>query len=154
MRAMELFPPSWRAISLSQSVFINRIVSNFGQIDAHPVDTPVATGLQLLRPDKSELTSPSIASWIEHTPYCSLIGSLNYLAVATRPDIAFAVGRLAIFLDNFRPEQWEATTHVVCYLKCTKDLWYDAVCRGIWQCPGQIWLHQDLIFSICCRDQL
>jgi hypothetical protein len=111
-----------RTISLSQSAFIDRIVSDFGQTDAHPVDTPMVTGLQLLRPDKSELIPPSIASWIERTPYRSLIGSLNYLAVATRPDIAFAVGRLASFLDDFRPEHWEAATRVVRYLKGTKDL--------------------------------
>jgi hypothetical protein len=51
-----------RTISLSQSAFIECIVSDFGQTDAHPVDTPMVTGLQLHRPDKSELVPPSIAS--------------------------------------------------------------------------------------------
>lgn len=42
------------------------------------------------------------------TPYHELIGSLNYIAVATRPDIAYAVGRPASFLDCRRPEHWSA----------------------------------------------
>jgi hypothetical protein len=64
----------------------------------------------------------NVAAWITRTPYRSLIGSLNYLAVATRPDIAFAVGRLATVLDCYRPEHWDAAVRVVRYLKGTRLL--------------------------------
>ena len=57
-----------------------------------------------------------------HTPYHALVGSLNYIAVATRPDIAFAVGRLAAFLNCYRPEHWSAGIRVLCYLKGTRSL--------------------------------
>ena len=50
--------------------------------------------LQLRRPDKLAPTPPKIAHWVTRTPYQELIGSLNYIAVTTRPDIAFAVCRL------------------------------------------------------------
>ena len=109
-------------ISLSQTALIDRIVSEFGQRDAHPVDTPMVTGHHLLRPDKDAPVPESTSAWIERTPYRSLIGCLNYLAVATRPDIAYAVGRLAGFLDCYRPEHWEAATRVVRYLKGSRDL--------------------------------
>jgi hypothetical protein len=49
---------------------------------------------------------PSIAEWRKRTLYCELVGSLNYLAVATRPDISYAVGRLASFHDCYREEHW------------------------------------------------
>jgi hypothetical protein len=111
-----------RTISLSQTALIDRIVSDFGQSDAHTVDTPMVAGLHLQRPDKREPIPPSTAAWIEKTPYRSLIGCLNYLAVGTRPDIAYAVGRLASFLDSFRPEHWEAAIRVVRYLKGTRHL--------------------------------
>src|ERR1700722_16614694 len=87
-----------------------------------PNNATPATGLQLQRPDKSEPVPSSTAAWIERTPYRSLVGCLNYLAVGTRPDIAFAVGRLAGFLDNYRPEHWEAGIRVVWYLKGTRHL--------------------------------
>ena len=109
-----------RSICLSQTALIDRIVEQFGQMDAHPVDTPMVAGLQIVRPDKSIPVTEPVASWIQRTPYRSLVGTLNYLAVATRPDIAFAVGRLASVLDCYRPEHWDAAIRVVRYLKGTR----------------------------------
>jgi hypothetical protein len=88
-------------VQLSQTALIDRIVKQFGQRDAYPVDTPMVASLQITRPDKSLPVPSHIAAWIERTPYRSLIGSLNYLAVGTQPDIAFAVSRLATVLDCY-----------------------------------------------------
>lgn len=110
------------AISLSQTAFIDRIIERFGQSDAHPVDTPMVTGLHLQRPDRSAPTPPEIAAWAAKTPYRELIGSLNYVAVATRPDIAYAVGRLASFLDCYQPDHWSAAIRVLRYLKGTRTI--------------------------------
>jgi len=110
------------AISLSQTSFIDRLIERFGQTDAHPTDTPMVAGLQLRRPDKSIPVDPEVTEWASRTPYRELIGSLNYVAVATRPDIAYAVGRLASFLDCFQPEHWAAAIRVLRYLKGTKTL--------------------------------
>lgn len=43
-----------------------------------------------------------------------------YLAIATRPDIAFAVNRLAQFTQNPRQRHWTAVKRVFRYLKGTK----------------------------------
>ena len=88
-------------ICLSQTSFIDHIVTQFGQTDAHPVETPMIAGLQLRRPDKLVPTPPEVEEWSVCTPYRELVGSLNYIAVATRPDIAYPVGRLASFLDCY-----------------------------------------------------
>ncbi len=40
-----------------------------------------------------------------------------YLAVATRPDIAYAAGRLASFMDCYQPDHWAAAVRVLRYLK-------------------------------------
>jgi hypothetical protein len=114
--------PSTKTISISQSAFIDRIVEKFGQIDSYSCDTPMVAGLHLMRPDKSLPVPPDVADWIQRTPYRELVGSLNYLAVATRPDIAFAVGRLASFLDCYREEHWDAAIRVLRYIKGTKSL--------------------------------
>jgi hypothetical protein len=111
-----------RTISLSQSAFIDRVIERFGQTDAHPCDTPMVAGLQLRRPDPAIPPSSEVSDWMERTPYRALVGSLNYIAVATRPDIAFAVGRLAAFLDCYRPEHWSAGIRVLRYLKGTRSL--------------------------------
>ena len=106
-----------RTISLSQTAKIDNLVADYGQSDAHPLETPMIAGLQLRRPDKSIPVPPEISKWAEKTPYRPLVGSLMYLAVATRPDIAYAVGRLSSFLDCYRPEHWDAAIRVLRYLK-------------------------------------
>jgi Reverse transcriptase (RNA-dependent DNA polymerase)/Integrase core domain/GAG-pre-integrase domain len=111
-----------RTISLSQSAMIDRLLEKFGLVDARPADTPMATGLRLERPDKSAPVDPVVTEWCSRTPYRELIGSLMYIAIGTRPDIAFAVSKLATFLDCFRSEHWEAGVRVLRYLKGTRSL--------------------------------
>ena len=53
-------------------------------------------------------------------PYREAIGSLNYCAVATRPDIAFSVSLLAQYMENPGRIHWEAIKRVFCYLLETK----------------------------------
>jgi hypothetical protein len=109
-------------ISLSQMALIDHIIEQFGQTNAHHVDTPMVTGLQIVCPDKSAPISSTLASWIQRTPFRSLVGTLNYLMVATCPDIAFAVGHLTTVLDCYHLEHWDAAIHVVRYLKGTRLL--------------------------------
>ena len=56
------------------------------------------------------------------TPYQALVGSLIYLSVNTRRDIAHAVGMLSRFMSCSRSAHWEAAKHVLKYLKGTKEL--------------------------------
>ena len=54
-------------------------------------------------------------------PYREAIGSLNYCAVATRPDIAFPVSLLAQFMENPGRIHWEAVKRIFRYLLGTKN---------------------------------
>lgn len=56
------------------------------------------------------------------TPYRTLVGSLMCIAVATRPNIAYSVGRLAAFCDCYPPQDWSAAVRVLRYLKGTCSL--------------------------------
>lgn len=63
--------------------------------------------------------------WMEvraytNTKYRALVGSLQYLALATRPDIAYAVGQLARFVQDPRRVQWNAAKQVLAYLQGSK----------------------------------
>jgi transposase InsO family protein len=111
-----------RTISLSQNAYIDRILTRFGQTDAHPCDTPIVLGLRLRRPDMSSGVDAQTEAWMKRTPYRELVGSLNYLAVATRPDIAHAVGQLSSFLHCYRPNHWAAAIRVLRYIKGTRSL--------------------------------
>lgn len=54
-------------------------------------------------------------------PYQELIGSLMYLAVLTRPDIAYSVSFLSQFNSNHTLEHWKCAKRILRYLKLTKD---------------------------------
>lgn len=111
-----------KTISICQSAFINHLLKKFNQSDAHPCDTPMVTGLRLSQPDKSVPVPSHVLDWMKCTPYHELIGSLNYLAMATCPNIAFAVGKLATFLDCYHPEHWQAAIRILQYVKGTRNL--------------------------------
>jgi hypothetical protein len=54
--------------------------------------------------------------------YSQLIGSLMYLASATRSDISFDVTKLSRFVSNTRDDHWRALERVLRYLKSTMRL--------------------------------
>jgi len=55
-------------------------------------------------------------------PYRELVGALNYLAVATRPDISFVCSYLGQFNNCYDRTHWTAAKRVLRYLKGTSDV--------------------------------
>jgi hypothetical protein len=114
-----------RLVSISQTALIDRIILQFGQADADPISTPMdpSVAKSLTRPSPSDPPlSDSDSHELARIPYRSLVGSLMYLAVGTRPDISFAVARLCQYLDCYRRTHWNAAIRVVRYLKSTRLL--------------------------------
>ncbi|KAJ3473937.1 hypothetical protein NLI96_g12743 [Meripilus lineatus] len=54
-------------------------------------------------------------------PYINAVRALMYLAIATRPDISFAVSVLSRVNSNPSPDHWKAVKHLFRYLKGTMD---------------------------------
>ena len=52
-------------------------------------------------------------------PYSSVVGSLMYAMICTRPDIAYAVGVVSRFLANPGNEHWVAVKWILRYLRGT-----------------------------------
>jgi len=107
-----------RTISLSQASYIDSILARFALANAKPYGSPMVPGL-VYSTDHSP-TSPNEAARMKKTPYREAIGSLMYAAIATRPDIAFAVSALSQFLSNLGVAHWEAVKRVFRYLAGTK----------------------------------
>lgn len=77
---------------------------------AKPVATPLNSPDPLFTRDGSPGVDP--------TPYCQLVGSLQYLAF-TRPDVSFAVNKLSQFMHSPSQLHWQALKRVLRYLKGT-----------------------------------
>ena len=58
---------------------------------------------------------------MSHVPHASVVGSLMYATVCTRPDIAHEVGVLSRFMSNPGKEHWTAVKQVFKYLRGTSD---------------------------------
>ncbi|CAA7051374.1 unnamed protein product [Microthlaspi erraticum] len=58
---------------------------------------------------------------MQNYPYASLVGSLMYAQVCTRPDISHAVGMLGRFQSNPGLAHWKAAKKVLRYLKGTRN---------------------------------
>ena len=54
-------------------------------------------------------------------PYASVVGSLMYAMMCTRPDIWFAVGLVSRYQSNLIREHWKAIKRIMRYLKGTMN---------------------------------
>lgn len=70
---------------------------------------------------------------VKDLPYQNLIGSLMYLAVSTRPDIAHAVSVLSQFNACYGKQHWAAAKRVLRYLKGTQNwgLYFSKTAKGL-----------------------
>jgi Reverse transcriptase (RNA-dependent DNA polymerase) len=100
-----------KTLTIDQTQYIEGKVKEFGMENAKPESIPMSKGGSLLT-NIGEL--PDV-------PYRSIVGSLMYAMVLTRPDICYAVGVLSRFLDSFSVEHWNAAKRVLAYLNHTAD---------------------------------
>jgi hypothetical protein len=94
-------------ITLSQSHYVEKILSRFGFIDSKSSPTPYDPSVILCK-NKNEPT--------DQLRYSQIVGSLMYLASAIRPDISFAVSKLSRFMSNPGIDHWHALERVMRYL--------------------------------------
>lgn len=95
---------------LSQERYINDMAEKFKLDEARGRPTPIS--------DISSLTDAAGAD--TETPYRAAIGSLQYLACCTRPDIMFATNLLARFSNSPKAEHWAAAKQLIRYVVSTK----------------------------------
>ena len=65
--------------------------------------------------------------YMSRIPYSSVVGSLMYGMVCTRPDIAHAVGVVSMYMNNPSKENWKALKWILRYLRGTSTY---ALCFG------------------------
>jgi hypothetical protein len=99
-------------ITLTQSHYVEKVLSHFGYKYSKPYPTPYDLSL-VLRKNKR--------IGRDQLRYYQMIGSLMYLASVIRPDISFAVSKLSRFTSNPGDDHWRALERVMHYLVCTMD---------------------------------
>ena len=103
-----------KKLYMSQKQYIEKVLERFNMSKAKVVSSPLASHFKL-----SSRHSPFIdkeKEYMRRFPYASVVGSLMYVMVCTKPDIAYAVGVVNRFLSNTRRLHWEAVKWIMRYL--------------------------------------
>ena len=108
-------------ICLSQKQYLKKVLHRFGMNDGtKPVSTPLASHFKL----KSTM-SPSTDdefNYMAKVPYASVVGSLMYCMVCTRPDISQALSVVSRYMHNPGRNHWQAVKWILRYIIGTVDV--------------------------------
>ncbi|CAI7845288.1 unnamed protein product [Closterium sp. NIES-54] len=99
-----------RCMRVHQRKYLEALAATFGQSEGH-VATPFPSGFKCVKGPEEESVGEE-----ERRRFHSLVGSLMYAAVNTRPDVAFATGQLARVVQCPNEEQVAAGVRVAKYL--------------------------------------
>ena len=97
---------------MGQPLYTENLLQKFGMENAKPVSTPVDSNSKLVKATEDE-------DRIDQQLYQSAVGSLLFLSVGTRPDIAYAVSNVAKFSSQPTKKHWSAVKRIMRYLKGT-----------------------------------
>ena len=106
-------------LKLSQAEYVKKVLSRFNMNETKPVSTLLGIHFKL-----SKEQSPKTEEERDHlskVPYASAIGSLMYVMVCTRPNIAHAVEVVSRFMSRPGKQHWEAVKWILRYLKGSLD---------------------------------
>lgn len=116
---MEITQCNDGTIVIHQEAYTKKILERFNMANSNPVSTPI---------DAAE--NSSAPQFVEENrnneeinfPYREAVGALAYLMVATRPDIAYAVGVVSRNLEKPTRNDWNKVKRILRYLKGTTSL--------------------------------
>ena len=98
------------SISMSQRGYAESILDRFGFTDCHPTLTPASDAI---------ITGKSTG--LEKFEMNVIVGALLWLSLNTRPDISYAVARLAQTVANPTAESYSMAARILRYIKGTLD---------------------------------
>jgi hypothetical protein len=106
-------------IGLSQDAYIDKVLARFSMLDSKKGLLPFRHGVPLTK--KQCPKTPQEEEHMRNVPYASVVGSLMYAILCTRPDICFAVDMVSRYQSNPRPTHWVTVKHILKYVRRTRD---------------------------------
>jgi hypothetical protein len=100
--------------------YTQHILTKFNMLNLRPAKTPLDPGVKLSKSMSPQ--TPEATKEASLFPYRSVIGSLMYLMLCTRPDIAFAISQLSKYNSCYGPDHINAVKHLIRYISYTHKL--------------------------------
>jgi len=99
-------------LCFSQKKYVVEIIDCVGMSPCKPSPTLVDTKMKLCGTMSKQIEDPSL--------YKRLVGTLHYL-IFTRPDIAYVVQKVCLFMQDPREKHMHVLKHILCYIQGTMD---------------------------------
>ena len=112
---------SQRQLMVTQHKFTQTVLSRFGMDPSHGGTKAIPFPDDLRLSKTLNATTQEEQQLMKGKPYRAVVGSLMYLMLSTRPDIAFAVRECSQFMQNPGIGHWKAAMHILRYLRATQD---------------------------------
>ena len=110
---------SRKLIGLSQRTYIDKVLKRFNMQNSKKGNVPMTQGVTL---SKSQcVTTRKDIEIMKDIPYASAIGSIMYVMVCTRPDVAYALSMTSRHQAHAGPAHWTAVKNILKYMNKTKD---------------------------------
>jgi len=113
--------PETGVITVNQTKYIDDVLKRFrlngDQLKTHKV--PMDPSIKLSKAQAPTTAAEKVKA--DAYPYREIVGSLMYLMICTRPDIAYAVGQLARYMNCHGESHHRAARHLLGYLKETRS---------------------------------
>lgn len=110
---------SKKMIGLSQSTYINKVLDRFKMADSKRGYLPMSHGMTLSKTQCPKTLDERRR--MNGIPYASLIGSIMYAMICTRPDVAYALSATSRYQSDPGEAHWTAAKNILKYLKRHKD---------------------------------
>lgn len=95
-----------RCLTLNQTKYIEDILKKYGIENCRPLSTPIDVNSKLTKDMCPEIQED--IDEMKDIPYQSAVGSLMYLMLGTRPDLAYPVKVVSQFNSNPGKQHWQA----------------------------------------------
>ena len=102
-----------RQLFVSQSEYTQQVLERFGMSNSKHISTPMDRSYEEL------VNQDSPAA--ENIPYRQVIGSLMYLMIGSRPDLAFVIGKLSQHSESPNEFHWIALKRALRYVNSTRN---------------------------------
>jgi transposase InsO family protein len=122
-------------IYIDQTAYLEKVLQRFGMQNAKVAATPLPEGYHPM---------PHTGTVDKHlrTQYQQIIGSLMYIMLGTRPDIAFAVTKMAQHAASPSQDHLNRALHICRYLAGTADyalVYSGKTNKGLFACADSDW---------------
>ena len=106
-------------LELNQHRYIETVLDRFNMTACRSISVPLESGVKYSK--EQGASNEAEAERMQAVPYKEAIGSLMYLMVCTRMDLAAAIGVFSRFMQSPGVDHWEGVKKVLRYLRGTSE---------------------------------